>query len=128
MAKHKINGIIFTILFAVLIFILSIMPTDIHGEPPSFYFKGMDKFIHGIMYGILAILVLNEYLKKRSFKFLPVLLLVVITWAYSILMELVQYFFIEYRSGDFMDALANIVGILVGTSLLFLLRRVGLRF
>jgi VanZ family protein len=128
MAKIKINSILFTILFAILIFILSIMPTNIHGEPPSFYFKGMDKFIHGAMYGTLAMLVLNEYLKKRSLKFWPIFLLIIITWAYSILMELLQYFFIEYRSGDFKDALANIIGILVGVFFLFLLRRIRIKF
>lgn len=128
MAKHKINSIIFTILFAILILILSIMPTDIHGETPSFYFVGMDKFIHGAMYGTLSMLVLNEYLKKRSLKFWPVLILILFTWAYSIFMELLQYFLIEYRSGEFKDVLANIIGILLGVGILILLRRMRIKF
>jgi VanZ family protein len=124
MAKYKINSIIFTVLFAILIFIVSILPTDINGEPPSFYFLGMDKIIHTLMYGTLSFLVLNEYLKRKTFRFLTFSLLIIVTWAYSIIMELLQYYFIEYRSGDIKDAIANIIGIVLAALILLFYKKI----
>ena len=99
------------------------LPTDINGETPAFYFKGMDKFIHAIMYGTLSLLVMNGYLKKTPFRLLPVSVLLLITWAYSVLMELLQYYFVAYRSGDFRDVLANLVGIFIAFFIVVLYRK-----
>ena len=111
-------------LFAVVILILSIIPTDISGEPPSFYFPGMDKIIHATMYTILTFLILHMYLKRKTIKISTFLFWVVAILAYSVLMELIQLYFIDYRSGDIKDVYANLLGIFLGLSLFFVFRKI----
>ena len=124
MQRIKNFSYIITVLFAILILILSIIPTDVNGEIPSFYFPGMDKLVHGLMYASFTVLVLNEYLKSGKFRIIAVLLLMGGVWLYSVLMEIVQLYFVSYRSGDWKDALANLVGILLGAVLIFSIRRI----
>jgi VanZ family protein len=115
MDKHARRGIILTILFAILLLILSIIPGDMTVTPGGFYFQGMDKVIHALMYGVFAILVTNVYLALYKIKFWPLLLLVFTTWVYSILMEILQFYVVETRSGELLDAIANLTGIALGT-------------
>ncbi|MEX0988419.1 MAG: VanZ family protein [Bacteroidales bacterium] len=117
------RGLFLTILCAMIILILSILPSDLAGEQPRFYFSGMDKIIHGIMYGTFALLVLNLYFKLYHFKVIPVVLMLMGVWGYSIIMELVQHFFVESRSAEFHDILANLAGILVGAALIITHRK-----
>ena len=115
MDKHVRRALILTILFALLILILSILPADMTSAPGGLYFEHMDKFAHGIMYGIFALLVTNLYLSIYSIRFWPLFSLVMVTWFYSIIMELLQLYLISTRAGEIMDAVANLIGILVGT-------------
>lgn len=123
MDKKNRFSLVITILFALLIFVLSVIPTDINGDTPSFYFPGMDKIIHALMYGIFTVLVLNQYLQKRPFRALSLLLLLVAVFSYSVLMELVQLYIVEYRSGDWKDAAANLSGIVFASLFVFLVKR-----
>ncbi len=117
------RGIVVTILFAILILILSIIPPDIKGDTPSFYFPGMDKIIHALMYGSFTIVVLHEFLKNRYFNFIKVAWILSGIFTYSILMEIVQLTLIAYRSGDVWDILANLAGILSGAVLMFIFKK-----
>jgi hypothetical protein len=65
MNKKNKRGFLLTILFAIIIMFLSLVPTDIGGGAPSFYFPGMDKVIHAIMYGVFTMLTLYEFFKHR---------------------------------------------------------------
>ena len=118
------NSIFLAVLVAILIFFLSIMPADVHGKPPAFYFEGLDKIIHASMYGVLAFLVLRAYLKRYELKIFWLVLLLVLTFSYSILMELLQYYFVEYRTGDILDALANLAGITLAAVLILIMRKI----
>jgi VanZ family protein len=120
---YSSKGFIATIVFAVLILILSIIPSDFKGDQTIFLFKGADKLIHALMYAAFSFLVVNEYLNQSSFKWSSLLIILSIVLAYSILMELVQYFFVDYRSGDWKDVLANLVGIISGSLLILLIRK-----
>ena len=124
MNKKNKRGFLLTILSAIIIMILSLAPTDISGGPPSFYFQGMDKVIHAIMYGLFTILALYEYLKHNRLNFLPVFLIMLTVLFYSILMEIMQYYLVEYRSGEVNDVLANLTGIIIGASLIFWLKKI----
>lgn len=123
MAKLFQQGIILPVLFAVFILVLSVMPTDLGGGPPSFYFPGMDKLIHAAMYGTFTMVVLLTYYRNAHIASRAPLLLMLFVWLYSGLMELVQYLFIEFRSGEWRDLIANLVGILLGALLVMLFRR-----
>jgi VanZ family protein len=124
MNKRNKRGFLLTILFAIIIMFLSLVPPDIGGGAPSFYFPGMDKIIHGMMYGIFTMLALYEFFKYRRLNFLPFLLIMLAVFFYSILMEIMQYYLIESRSGEVNDVLANLAGILFGALLIFWLKRI----
>lgn len=117
MDKHVRRGLILTILYAILLLILSILPADMTSVPGGYYFEGMDKVVHALMYGIFSLLVTNLYLAIYKIKFWPLLLLVFTTWMYSILMEILQVYLVETRSGELLDAIANLIGIVLGTLL-----------
>mgnify|MGYP001493846119 CR=1 FL=1 len=122
--KRHIISLTLTTGFAILIFILSIMPTDIHGEKPDFYFEGMDRFIHVGMYGLLTILILFTYFLDKKIKLRPTSIIIILVLLYSILMEFVQFYFIDYRSGYYHDVIANLVGILLATGSIILYRKI----
>lgn len=124
MNKKTKRGFLLTILFAIMIMILSLVPSDIGGGPPSFSFPGMDKVIHGIMYGLLTMLALYEFFKHSRLNFLPFLLIMLVIFFYSILMEIMQYYLVESRSGEANDVLANLIGIFIGASLIFWLKKI----
>jgi len=124
MEKYRNKGIVFTLLIAAGIFVLSIIPPDIAGQQKSMLFPGFDKIIHAIMYGTLTFFALNEYRIRLKPAFLTLLLILLSVWVYSILMELIQFFFINSRSGDFLDALANLAGILFVTALMLGVKRI----
>lgn len=124
MVKQSNISIILSFLFALLILFLSVTPTDVNDETPFFYFDGIDKVVHALMYGVFTILVVTAYLNNCNYKFRILILVVSSIWLYSILMELVQHFFVEYRSGEILDAAANLAGILLSTGILLGLRKI----
>jgi VanZ family protein len=124
MDRHARRAVVLTILFAILLLILSIIPGDMTSTPGGFYFEGMDKVMHALMYGVFALLVTNVYLAFFKLKFWPVLLLVFITWCYSIMMEILQLYLVSTRSGELLDAIANLIGIVLGTLLFIGYRKI----
>lgn len=124
MVKQNNISILLSFLFALLILFLSITPTDVDGETPFFYFNGIDKVVHALMYGVFSILVVTAYLNNYIYKFRTLVIVLSAIWFYSILMELVQHFFVEYRSGEILDAVANLAGILLSTGLLLTIRKI----
>lgn len=117
-------GILLVILFAILILILSILPSDISKESPRFFFRGMDKIIHAMMYGAFTYLALNEFLKNFAFRKRSVLIIIVAVFSYSVLMEILQLYLVESRSGEWLDILANLTGILVGLAVILLREKI----
>jgi VanZ family protein len=123
MEKLFHRGSILPLVFALFIFILSVIPTDFGGGPPSFYFPGMDKVIHAGMYGTLALLVLYGLIKYDRFTPRQIVFNLLLVWLYSAFMELLQYLFIRSRSGEWRDMLANLAGIVLAYVLVFILRK-----
>jgi VanZ family protein len=124
MNKRNKQGFLLTILFAIIIMILSLVPTDFSGGPPSFYFPGMDKIIHAIMYGLFTMLALYEFFKHKRLNILPFLLIMLAVFFYYILMEIMQYYLVEYRSGEVNDVFANFTGVFIGATLIFWLKKI----
>jgi VanZ family protein len=124
MNKKNKKRFLLTILFAIIIMFLSLVPTDIGGGVPSFYFPGMDKIIHGIMYGLFTMLALYEFFRYVRLSFLPFMLIILSVFFYSILMEIMQYYLIKSRSGEINDVLANLTGIIIGATLIFWLKKI----
>ncbi len=77
----------------------------------------IDKWAHICMYGGLSVVVWIEYLRSHSsVNFLKALLLTAIApLALSGTMELMQAYCTTTRSGDWLDMIANSIGIVLGT-------------
>jgi VanZ family protein len=66
----------------------------------------VDKLVHGVMYGLLAFLLLRDKLS--------ILKVFIICTLYGIMMETIQGKFFEHRHFDILDIIANISGSLIG--------------
>ena len=77
------------------------LPKDIH------WFEGADKVVHFGIFGVLGFLFEATYPKQDFYKYLAILLL------YAIFTEIAQHLMDNGRSGDVMDLLADILGIII---------------
>ena len=71
-----------------------------------------DKFGHAVVYGIQTWLLLKAFHKKAIGK--PVIWALIISIAYGMLMEVIQYAFFPNRFFEVFDIIANISGSLIG--------------
>lgn len=76
-------------------------------DVPNFKIKGIDKLAHFGMYFILALLSIIQIKKKELTVFRVILFAVLL----AALTELIQHYFIVNRKGDWVDFLANLVGL-----------------
>ena len=105
--------IVFTVLALVVQMVALYSPSS--GEPLVPTPPHTDKVFHAASFAVVTVCALLARLPRR---------LVVITMlAHAVLSELIQWRFIESRSGDLVDLLADTVGIAVG----ILVARVVLR-
>jgi len=114
----------FSIIFVLVVSYLSL------SNPPALkipLFPGWDKVVHFCMYGGMSGVIWIEFLfrhqrKKKNIKHIiggavifPVL--------FGAAIELCQHYFTRYRSGEWMDFLANVGGVITATLIaLFVLR------
>jgi len=122
MKKYNLLNYLPTITLAIIILLLSLMPSD-NKEQPFFYFQGLDKLIHGIIYAVLTIFFLNDYLKRNFFLKNKLILLAISILFYSILMEFLQLLLVTSRSGEYEDVLANLAGIIIGLIIIWIFRK-----
>ncbi len=104
------------ILWTGLTFYASIMSSNSVKSFSSFHFKGIDKIAHFTLYFVFAILwwhALSYIYNKKV-----IWLVLVISIAFGIAMELLQLFFFLDRSFEVSDIIANIIGSFVGVSIL----------
>lgn len=73
-----------------------------------------DKIIHFCFYYVFSIVLLRSYFKARKFIRRYYVFSILIAFLYGVLIELIQYFFIPYRSGEIADALVNLAGAFCG--------------
>ena len=78
--------------------------------PPLEIFNGWDKAQHAIAFGTLAVLAVLAYPKASRLRIALLLI------GQGVLIELLQYFG-GYRYGDWQDAVADGVGVLVGLAM-----------
>ena len=102
-----------TIFISLLVLILSTIPGNSLHKVPIIEIPNLDKLIHFIMYFSLATSLLLDVYKVRSFvSFRVVWFTIFYSFLYGILMELLQKYFVENRTSDILDVLANTVGLL----------------
>jgi VanZ family protein len=111
------------ICWAILIGILSFIPTDNLNTHKWFSFQHQDKILHFIFYGIFSFLLfrsISSYIKKSKPDWLNYLLTFLIVFFYGSIIELIQGKFTASRQGDVIDMLFNLAGYFIAM-LLFLL-------
>ena len=114
----------FSIIFVLVVAYLSL------SQPPKVMiplFRNWDKVVHFCMYGGLSGVIWIEFLlkhrKKKAGILFAVLGPVLCPIVIGGIMELCQRYFTRYRSGDLIDFMANMTGVLVATLIaLFVLR------
>ncbi|MFN4006261.1 MAG: VanZ family protein [Chitinophagaceae bacterium] len=104
-----------TLLWWIITFYLMIMPPS---DLPTLAFSEalrIDKFVHISMFAILAVGLMVVFPER----YLPVRVLWVsiIAVGYGVLMELVQLYFVPFRSFEWLDIVADTVGTIIGVRL-----------
>lgn len=99
-------------------------------RPPSMIiplFRHWDKIAHFCMYGGLSGVIWIEFLfqhrKKKAKTIHAILGPVLCPVLFGGLMELCQQYFTNYRSGDWMDFLANMAGVIIATLIAWFILR-----
>jgi VanZ family protein len=113
MQTFKIKYFIPSILIAVAIAYGSLTTGNNETVKKFFNFDIPDKLIHAFFYFLLSLSLIYPVLIKNYRVHFNTLVLFFMIFLYGILMEIIQYFFIEGRSGEFYDVLANTGGILL---------------
>lgn len=100
--------LLFSVLWATVILVLSLMPGR---DLPEININYIDKVGHAVVYGVFALLI---YKTGVSYKIAtPILVCMVIPIVYGILMELMQDLLSTDRFADVYDAAANAFGAIV---------------
>jgi VanZ family protein len=114
----------FSIILIVVITYLSL------AQPPEIgrlLFKGWDKVVHFCMYGGLSGVFWIEFLMKHRKKKANYMYAVIGAVLYPVLfggvLELCQKYFTHYRSGDWIDFLANTGGVITATLIAWFILR-----
>jgi VanZ family protein len=99
-------------IWAAFIFVLHIAPVDTDGVS-RFDFPFADKWIHGILFFLLA--ALSYMVRNPKHRFRITLLLIILPCAcYGATLEWIQASFTDERSGDVFDWLADMAGVMIG--------------
>ena len=98
--------------FIIFLSTFTFGPINIEQEIPFF-----DKWVHFLMYASMSFALLFDFTKNSESRKICGLMMIysfLLATLLGGLMELVQGLFLEHRSGDWMDALANTVGAALG--------------
>ena len=97
------------ILWAIVILILTVIPSHRIPEPPDWSIS-FDKLAHSLMFMALSLLLLIKSGIRHQRQLIQVILLLA---TYGLLLETLQLF-VPFRSFSWLDVIANIVGIISG--------------
>ena len=103
----------FSILLAILIALLSLVPSSSFPDSSLFSIKFLDKFIHFSMYTLFGFVeLLESRCQIQCVRFH--LLLIMIIFIMSTVIEVLQATVVATRSAEWLDLLANFFGLLAG--------------
>ncbi|TAH02030.1 MAG: VanZ family protein [Sphingobacteriales bacterium] len=78
------------------------------------FFEGFDKIVHLGLFFVLTVLIFNGLIRQSTnylFKFSTIITIGLVTSLYGGLIELIQWQYFTYRSGDWWDLFADTIGI-----------------
>lgn len=112
----------FSTLLYLIVLILSTMPVP---ETPLSDVPLMDKWTHFVMYGAVGCAAWIDWSKRKVSGLKLTLWTVAVPMLYGGLMELIQTYCTTYRSGEWMDFVANSCGVLLSIPIgYFVIRRI----
>jgi VanZ family protein len=124
MIKHLKKNTL-SIITTLAILYLSLAKASTFSKVSVFGFPHLDKVVHICMYfGLMTVLLFENRSSLKSNR--SIILLSIIPLAYGILMELLQSWLTTTRKGDVIDAVFDLVGILlamIAWKLFHILRR-----
>ena len=85
--------------------------------------NGIDKIEHAFAYFVLTFSFLLAIQKTKRVKVKLIFVVIALSAFYGLGLEYVQYYFFEYRVFEWKDALANLIGVLIGFGVFKLLFR-----
>jgi VanZ family protein len=116
-----------TMVWTVIILIFcSIRLPDTHGS--SFFFEGFDKLVHLGFFFVLTVLMFNgkiTYQHNYNYNVLTILKIILLTFAIGGGIELLQYKFFTYRSAEWWDLGADMLGVSMAVFSYVLLHKSG---
>jgi VanZ-like protein len=108
LTNKKIHNLLQITLFFYTLLLTYMLLRPANSLPKDIYwFEGADKVVHFGIFGVLGFLFEATYPKQDFYKYLAILLL------YAIFTEIAQHLMDNGRSGDIMDLLADILGIII---------------
>lgn len=84
---------------------------------------GADKWVHGLMYAILGIAICWDSIRLKMSGWLLWLIAMVLPMVYGGIIEIAQERWFAPRSGEWMDWLADCIGVVVGVVLVMIIKR-----
>lgn len=112
--RHNLLAII----WSIIIIILCSIPGQEFPDASFIDIPHFDKIVHFGLYFILSILSIKGLNKQSQINFVkqyPYSFIVIYAIILGISLELLQHYYIPFRSGDYLDMLANFTGTLSGT-------------
>ncbi|MGN6396779.1 MAG: VanZ family protein [Mucilaginibacter sp.] len=110
------------ILWALFILtVCSIKLGDVSTSP--LFFAGFDKLVHCGLLFVFTVLMAWGYVRKQTPRALPhnaLLAITVIAIAYGGMIEILQHYFFTWRSGEWDDLFADVIGVLMATFSIFI--------
>ncbi|MBN2348292.1 MAG: VanZ family protein [Bacteroidales bacterium] len=106
-----------TLSWLIIIIVLSILPGSEAKKVDLLHFNNADKVYHFILYFIFAIIFfydLNKNPYRQASIKSAIFRIFLISLFLGVILEIVQYYFIEGRNGSFYDLLANLAGTIFG--------------
>ena len=85
-------------------------------------FVGADKWVHGLMYAILGGIACWDSIGMKMSGWRLGLIAIVLPIVYGGVIEVIQEQWFAPRSGEWMDWLANSIGVIIGAALMMIIR------
>lgn len=108
------------ICWAIIIGVLSFMPSDDLNTQKWFDFQHQDKILHLLFYGVFSFLLFRSF-SSQFIKSKPVWIIYLFTFLailfYGSVIEIIQDRFTNSRQGDISDLLFNLAGYCISMSL-----------
>ncbi|MBL7812909.1 MAG: VanZ family protein [Bacteroidetes bacterium] len=105
-------------LWGLFIFILCTLPASAVPQNRWLTIPGADKWVHAFLFGWFALFLLLSVRGRQRYRFAALL-----SAAYGLLIECVQEFVFTWRSGDWLDWIADVGGIFLFLTVYWLYTR-----